>query len=692
MSDKLRNIGIMAHIDAGKTTTTERILFYTGVNHKIGEVHDGAATMDWMVQEQERGITITAAATKCKWQDYDINIIDTPGHVDFTVEVERSLRVLDGAVCVFDGVAGVEPQTETVWRQADKYKVPRICFVNKLDRVGASLSETVYQIENKFDVKPLVLFFPKYEDSELVGLYDILNLELIVFDEDSNGLEMKSLQLEGERKNELEVQRDNIIELIADFSDEIAELFLEGKSVGNEMINDWIRRLTIEMKIVPVVCGSAFKNKGVQQVLNAVCEYLPSPLDRGALKGSSIGKDEDIYREPTSKEKFSGMIFKIVNDSFVGNLAFCRVYSGSISVGDQVVNSNNNTKQRIQKIMQIHADKRVEIQTAVAGDIIAIAGLKEIQTGQTVCDAKFKIIYDKLEYPEPVISIAVEPKTSVDEKKLDNVLKAMTTEDPSLVIDKNQETGQILIKGMGELHLEIVVDRMKREHGVNVNIGKPQVSYRESIFEDFQMKSIFEYLDSDESKTIIGSYNIKKIEKEELKVLFSSKVLKNNNHLRLAFEDQFNQSAKGGFLAGYPLIGLELFVDNLIVDENISEINIRKFVNTIFKDIQNKPKLDKGILEPIMEVTIIVPADYSGDVIADINSKNGLIRSISPLMSDREEILVEMPLEGMFGYTTDLRSKTKGRGQFSMSFQEFRRVKKSKQDQIMKKLGLIFDF
>ena len=527
MSDQIRNIGIMAHIDAGKTTTTERILFYTGVNHKIGEVHDGAATMDWMVQEQERGITITAAATKCHWQDFDINIIDTPGHVDFTVEVERSLRVLDGAICVFDGVAGVEPQTETVWAQANKYNVPRICFVNKLDRVGADLDETVQQISSKFETLPAVLYEGKFSDGELVGLYDILNLEEIIFEDSSNGATFEKFKINETLMEEFESKRNTILELIADFSDDVAEAYLEGETISTKVIKENLRRLTLELKVTPVVCGSAFKNKGVQQVLDAVCDYLPSPLDRGVVSGSHPDKEEKVIdKKPLNEETFSGMIFKIANDPFVGSLAFCRVYSGSLALGAQVLNSNNGTKQRVQKIMQIHADKRVEIKEAFAGDIVAIAGLKNIQTGQTICDPRAQVIYDKMEYPDPVISVAVEPKTSADEKKLETSLELLINEDPSLVLDKNTETGQTLIKGMGELHLEIVVDRLQREHNVSVNVGSPQVSYRESIFNDISQETSFEYTEGEELKTLVSKIEITRVPTEEITVNFENQKVK----------------------------------------------------------------------------------------------------------------------------------------------------------------------
>ena len=692
MSDQIRNIGIMAHIDAGKTTTTERILFYTGVNHKIGEVHDGAATMDWMVQEQERGITITAAATKCHWQDFDINIIDTPGHVDFTVEVERSLRVLDGAICVFDGVAGVEPQTETVWAQANKYKVPRICFVNKLDRVGADLDETVHQISSKFETLPAVLYEGKFSDGELVGLYDILNLEEIIFEDSSNGATFEKFKINEALMEGFESKRNDILELIADFSDDVAEAYLEGETISTKVIKENLRKLTLELKVTPVVCGSAFKNKGVQQVLDAVCDYLPSPLDRGVVSGSHPDKEEKIVdKKPLNEESFSGMIFKIANDPFVGSLAFCRVYSGSLALGTQVLNSNNGAKQRVQKIMQIHADKRVEIKEAFAGDIVAIAGLKNIQTGQTICDPRAQVIYDKMEYPDPVISVAVEPKTSADEKKLETSLELLINEDPSLVLDKNTETGQTLIKGMGELHLEIVVDRLQREHNVSVNVGSPQVSYRESIFNDISQETRFEYTEGEELKTLISKIEIIKVPTEEITVNFENQKVKIPLELKNAFKEQFQQSSKGGLMAGFPMVGLEVKVKELVFEEGVSEINVRRLVNSIFRDLVEKGDIEKALLEPIMEVIISMPGEYSGDVIADLNSKNGLIKSITPTQGDRELITVEMPLEGMFGYTTDLRSKTKGRGQYSMKFQEFRRVKPTKERQILKKLGLIFD-
>jgi elongation factor G len=692
MSEKIRNIGIMAHIDAGKTTTTERILYYTGVNHKIGEVHDGAATMDWMVQEQERGITITAAATKCQWDGYDINIIDTPGHVDFTIEVERSLRVLDGAICVFDGVAGVEPQTETVWAQADKYNVPRICFVNKLDRVGADLNETINQIEEKFNTKTVVLFEPVFHEEELIGLYDLLNLKKIIFIDGTNGAEFTVVDLANDLLSLYVERKNNIIELVADFYDDVAEAYLDGDIIDVGKLKRYIRELTLKTIVTPVVCGSAFKNKGVQQVLDAVCDYLPSPVDRGEVEGVSPGKNEKvIVRSPLSGESFSGMVFKIVNDSFVGSLSFCRVYSGSLALGDQVYNANNCTKQRIQKVMQIHADKRVEISEAFAGDIVAIAGLKNIQTGQTICDPRSQIIYDRLEYPEPVISVAIEPKTSADEKKLNSSLGFLLTEDPSLIVDKNIETGQTLLRGMGELHLEIIVDRLKREYGVNVNVGKPQVSYRESFFNDINQETRFEYIDGEELKVITCKLYITSSKEECINISFLEKRSKQFQSIEVAFKEQFLQSSKGGMVAGYPMVGLNVEVIELIFEEGVKEVNIRKMVNLIFKEFSERLDIEKGLMEPIMEVIVTSPAEFSGDVIADLNSKNGLIKSIQPAQAAKEQIVVEMPLEGMFGYTTDLRSRTKGRGQYSMSFREFRRIKENKEKDILKKMGLIFE-
>ena len=694
MLENIRNIGIMAHIDAGKTTTTERILYYTGVNYKIGEVHDGAATMDWMVQEQERGITITAAATKCSWKTSEINIIDTPGHVDFTIEVERSLRVLDGAVCVLDGVAGVEPQTETVWGQADKYNVPRICFVNKLDRTGADYNMCLDQLNEKFNCNAVKLFEPIFNNEEFIGVIDLINEKEIIYSDKGLGENFSKNDISKEHEESFMQSREELIEALSDYNDEIAELFLESLELPASLLKKVIREQTIKGTLVPVLCGSAFKNKGIQPLLDSVIDYLPSPLDRGKVSGLSPKNMSEMTREPKISEPFSGLVFKLASDPFVGSLAFTRVYSGELKVGSQVYNSNTGKKERVQKLMHLHADKRKEIDLVKAGDIVAISGLKESVTGNTICDPKSQILFDLMNYPEPVISLAIEPRTANDEKKLNQSLLSLEKEDPSLNVDTNKDTGQMIIKGMGELHLEVTVDRLKREHGVQVNVGQPQVSYREGIFSEKEYLIEHEYTSGEVNHLLKARFNVCP-NGDSKPINFNFKKQKTENFLEYVkpIESQVMESSKSGLIAGYPLVGLDLSLSDLSsTEESVGDIYLRQLVNKFFSALMSEDSLEKGLMEPVMDVTLVVPSDYSGDVISDINQKEGSIKSIEPTQAGKELVKAELPLEKMFGYTTDLRSKTKGRGHFSMEFKEFRRMKVQKEKSLLKKLGIIFDY
>ena len=686
--DNLRNIGIMAHIDAGKTTTTERILYYTGVNYKIGEVHDGTATMDWMVQEQERGITITSAATKCHWGDIDVNIIDTPGHVDFTIEVERALRVLDGAVAVFDAVSGVEPQTETVWGQANKYSVPRICFINKMDRAGADFFSCVDEISQKLLSKPLPLVIPYLENDEYLGNLDLLEKKFITYVGDQ-GLERITHEPNDEQLEYINSNYEKIIETLADYDDNLAEAYLEGSAIENDDLIALIRKFTCSLEIVPVLAGSAFKNKGIQDLLDAVVRYLPSPLDRGEVFGIEPTSRKNVSKKPSDKDSFSGIVFKIAQDPFMGLLAFTRIYSGSLKAGQVVYNSNNQQKIRINKILQMHADNRVEVETASAGDIVALVGIKAVVTGHTLCMDNKKVVYDEMNFPESVISVAIEPKKNSDEKKLSEVLELYKLEDPSFGYRKDVETGQLLIQGMGELHLEIIVDRLLREHKLDLNVGKPQVSYREGISSLVKTEGEVgqEIAGKINRGKIVLSFDYDDVQKESISIENKVKNREIPKDLIKTIENTILSSTLSGIDLGYPIIKTKIVVEDIgYVEGETTELGLSIAVSKCFQKLRFVDQV--CTYQPFMDVDLTVPNEFSGEVISDINSRKGKINNIDA-RELRDLIKAEIPLKKMFGYTTDLRSKTQGRGSFSMKFKEYQQLAPQDRNDLFKAMGIL---
>ncbi|HEY3292910.1 MAG TPA: elongation factor G [Candidatus Nanopelagicaceae bacterium] len=675
---KVRNIGIMAHIDAGKTTTTERILFYTGINYKIGEVHEGAATMDWMEQEQERGITITSAATTCMWHDHLINIIDTPGHVDFTVEVERSLRVLDGAVAVFDGVAGVEPQSETVWRQADRYSVPRICFVNKLDRTGANFDMCVGMIVSRLNAKPLVLQVPIGNESDFLGVVDLIAMKALVWPgETKKGEDYLVEEIPANLVEKSKQARHDLIEALAESDDQVMEKYLDGAELTEQEIIDGIRRATLAAKAVPVLCGSAFKNKGVQPMLDAVTRYLPSPLDVESIVGHSMADSSvEVIRHPDNKEPFSALAFKIMSDPHLGKLHFIRIYSGVLETGSAVLNSSKDRKERIGKIYQMHANKREERESAGAGMIVAVMGLKDTTTGETLCDIAKPVILESMDFPAPVISVAIEPKTKSDQEKLGIAIQRLSEEDPTFHVKTDEETGQTIIAGMGELHLEILVDRMRREFNVEANVGKPQVAYRETL-----RKNVDRY-DYTHKKQTGGSGQFAKIQiaigplptGTEGGYEFVNKVT--GGRIPREYIPSVDQGAReamtSGPLAGYPLTDVRVtLLDGAYHDVDSSELAFKIAGIAAFKEAAKLA--DPAILEPVMSVEVITPEDFMGDVIGDINSRRGQIQAMDE-RSGARIVRALVPLSEMFGYVGDLRSRTQGRASYSMQFDSYAEV------------------
>lgn len=684
----IRNIGIMAHIDAGKTTTTERILYYTGKGHKIGEVHDGAATMDWMIQEQERGITITSAATTCEWRKHIINIIDTPGHVDFTIEVERSLRVLDGAVGVFDAVSGVEPQSETVWMQADKYQVPRLAFVNKMDRVGADFYRCIDEIESKLEKIAAAISIPEGAGEEFEGIIDIIKMQKMTFSKDSLGAEIEISAIPAAVKEEADLARETLIEKLADYDDDLADLYLSGEEISEELLIANIRNAVINNNFVPVLCGSAFKNKGVQPLLDAICLFLPSPIDRGEIVGHSAKDiDDKLVRHPKIKEQFSALAFKISFDPFAGNLIYIRLYSGELKLGQMIFNPLKKKKERVSKILQMHADKRIEIDKAYAGDIVAIIGPKTVTTGDTLCTDHKPIIYDLMRFPETVISVAIEPKTSADEKKLGTVLNQLKIEDPSFDYMLNKETGQLLIKGMGELHLEIITDRIDREFNVGVRVGKPQVSYRECIENTASAESTFK-------KDLNGKIQFGHCEisvtpfDNEDGILFVSEVSKKDlpQEFINAIESSVKATALGGGLAGHAYINIKVTLLSAVYNEIESDVVAYSIAaSSAFKEACQKAKI--LLLEPIMSLEVVTPQDYTGDVISGISSKRGKVLGMG-LKQNKEKIDAEVPLAEMFGYSTDLRSKTQGRANFVMKFCKYETLTSDLTKAVLEKKGI----
>ncbi len=674
---KVRNIGIMAHIDAGKTTTTERILFYTGINYKIGEVHEGAATMDWMEQEQERGITITSAATTCTWLDHTINIIDTPGHVDFTIEVERSLRVLDGAVAVFDAVAGVEPQSETVWRQADRYGVPRICFVNKMDRVGAEFHRCVDMIVSRLGATPLVIQLPLGVESDFRGVIDLVKMKSLVWSAEAAKGEMYDVvDIDGDHLEAAREWRERLIETIAENDDETMELYLEGVEPTEEQLVAAIRRATIASALTPVLCGTAFKNKGVQPLLDAIVAYLPAPTDIPAFKGHAVGKeDEVIERHADPEEPFSALAFKIMSDQHLGRLTYIRIYSGVLEAGTQVVNSVKGKKERIGKIYQMHANKREERSSAAAGQIVAVMGLKDTTTGDTLSDPANQVVLESMTFPAPVINVAIEPKTKGDQEKLSTAIQRLAEEDPSFQVRRDEDTGQTVIWGMGELHLEILVDRMRREFKVEANVGRPQVAYRETI------RRKVEKVEYTHKKQTGGSGQFARviIDLEPLGegndgYEFANKVTGGRipREYIPSVDAGAQEAAEFGVLAGYPMVGVKVTLqDGAFHEVDSSEMAFKIAGSMAFKEAARRA--NAVLLEPVMSVEVTTPEDYMGDVIGDLNGRRGQIQQ----MEDRtgaKVIRALVPLSEMFGYVGDLRSKTQGRAVYSMQFDSYAEV------------------
>lgn len=686
---KFRNIGIMAHIDAGKTTTTERILFYTGVSHKIGEVHEGTATMDWMVQEQERGITITSAATTCFWQrnnvEHRINIIDTPGHVDFTMEVERSLRVLDGAVAVFDGVAGVEPQSETVWRQADKYKVPRICFINKLDRAGASFTRSFESIISRLGANPVAIQIPIGLEDQFRGVIDLIGMKALIWKDEMKGSEYAVVDIPAEQQEEAKAAREKLLEAVANVDDDLTVKYLEGEEISETEIRQALRRGTIELKLVPVVTGSAFKNKGVQTLLDAVVDYLPSPLDIPPVEGENPRTGETEPRPPQDDAPFSGLVFKIMADKHLGQLSFVRIYSGTIKAGSYAYNTVKDSRERVGRLLRMHANKREDIEEAGAGEIVAIGGMKQVTTGDTVCDENKPIVLEAMEFPVPVVRVAVEPKTRQDQDKLGTALGRLAQEDPSFNVSTDKETGQTIIAGMGELHLEIIVDRMKREFGVEANVGKPQVAYRETITQPAPGKEVYKRQTGGR-----GQYGHVEIEIEPAPgegFVFENRITGGaipREFIR-PVEEGIRDAMERGYLAGYELVDVKVglvFGSYHEVDSDERSFHIAG--SLAFQDALKKAK--PVLLEPIMRVEIVTPKEFMGTVNGDLMSRRGRIENTEERTGGVQVIASLVPLSEMFGYTTDLRSATQGRATSTMHFERYEQAPKNIADEIIAKV------
>ncbi len=682
--ERMRNIGIMAHIDAGKTTTTERILYYTGVSHKIGETHDGSATMDWMEQEQERGITITSAATTCFWLEHQINIIDTPGHVDFTIEVERSLRVLDGAVAVFDAVAGVEPQSETVWRQANRYGVPRICFINKMDRIGANFFRSVDMIRDRLKAKPVCLQIPIGAEDKLEGVVDLVNGHAIRFDKETKGLEVEVGPIPAELQSLYEEKRLEMMEAVAEEDEELLAKYLDGGELTVDEINSCIRKATIRQSIVPVLCGSAFRNMGVQPLLDAVVHYLPSPLDIPQMIGHATDDDtQEIVCSCSDKEPMAGLVFKLASDPFIGHLSFFRIYSGMIEAGTSVLNANNGKKERLGRLLRMHANKREDIKWAGAGDIVALVGMKQASTGDTLCDEKRPVKLESLDIPEPVIEVAIEPKTKTDRDALSAALNKLAKEDPSFRVKGDEETGQTLIAGMGELHLEIIVDRLVREFSVNANVGKPQVAYRETIMKPG--KSDLKHAKQSGGR---GQYGHVVIEIEpnpgkgyEFVNSITGGVIP--KEYIPAIDKGIQDALKSGVMAGFPVVDVKV---NLVFG-SYHEVDSSEQAFYVAGSMAIKDAMQKAspvLLEPIMDVEVVTPDDYLGDVMGDLNGRRGKVQSMEA-RAGAQVIRAQVPLSEMFGYATDLRSRTQGRATFTMQFDHYERVPAAISEEVVKK-------
>ena len=684
--EKYRNIGIMAHIDAGKTTTTERVLYYTGVEHKIGEVHDGAATMDWMEQEQERGITITSAATTCEWNGHRINIIDTPGHVDFTIEVERSLKVLDGAVTVFDAVAGVEPQSETVWRQADKYDVPRMCFVNKMDRVGANFYRCVDMIVDRLGATPLVMQLPIGSEAEFAGVVDLLNDRAIVWKNEDLGAEFEYVDIPADLAEKAAEYREQMIETALEQDDALMEAYFEGETPSTEQLIACIRKGTIAGDFVPVLCGTAFKNKGVQPMLDAVVDYLPSPVDLPPVKGVIPRDESEGERAPSDDEPFSGLAFKIMTDPHMGTLTFVRIYSGTVSKGANVINSTKDGKERVGRMVQMHARKTEDLQVARTGDIVAIASLKNTTTGDTLCDTGKPIILERMEFPDPVIEVAVEPKTKADQEKMGLALQRLAAEDPSFRVNSDEESGQTVISGMGELHLDILVDRMKREFKVEANVGAPQVAYRETITKPFRC-------DYTHKKQSGGAGQFARIileispNEKGAGFEFESGIVGGSipREYIPAVEKGLGDASSNGVLAGFPLIDWKArLVDGASHDVDSSAIAFEIAARAAFRE--GIPQAGPALLEPVMKVEVVTPEEYMGDVIGDLNSRRGQVQG-TEARGNATVVTSMVPLANMFGYINNLRSMSSGRAQFSMQFDHYDQVPKAVADEVVSKMA-----
>ncbi|NLY75886.1 MAG: elongation factor G [Firmicutes bacterium] len=680
---QIRNIGIMAHIDAGKTTTTERILFYTGKVHRMGEVHDGAATMDWMIQEQERGITITSAATSCEWSNHQINIIDTPGHVDFTVEVERSLRVLDGAVAVFCSVGGVEPQSETVWRQADKYGVPRIAFINKMDRVGADFFRGMEMMRSRLGANPVAIQLPIGSEDRFCGIVDLVNEKAFIFADDL-GARSETKEIPAEMVELVNEYRGKLLETLAEFDDELMAKYLEGETISSEEIKAVIRKGTLSAKITPVLCGSAFKNKGIQLLLDAIVDYLPSPLDLPPVSGTVPGQDKEIVRKTSDSEPFSALAFKIMVDPYVGKLAFFRVYSGTLKSGSYVLNSTKNKRERIGRILRMHANHREDIDEVMTGDIAAVVGLKDTATGDTLCDEKNPIILESMEFPEPVIDIAIEPKTKADQDKLGLSLARLAEEDPTFRVRIDEETGQTIISGMGELHLEIIVDRLLREFKVGANVGKPQVAYRETIRKT--VKSEGKFVRQSGGR---GQYGHVWLELEPLPpgsgFQFENKIVGGvvPREYIAPVEAGVKEAMQTGVIAGYPAVDVKVTIyDGSYHEVDSSEMAFRIAASMAFKE--GAQKADPVLLEPIMRVEITTPEEYMGDIMGDFNSRRGRIEGVES-RAGAQIVRGLVPLAEMFGYATAIRSASQGRAVYSMHFSHYEEVPRNIAETIIQK-------
>jgi elongation factor G len=681
---KTRNIGIMAHIDAGKTTTTERILYYTGVTYKIGEVHEGTATMDWMVQEQERGITITSAATQCFWGDHRINIIDTPGHVDFTAEVERSLRVLDGAVAVFDAVAGVEPQSETVWRQADHYRVPRIAFVNKMDRVGADFDRCVDMMRTRLAASPVVVQLPLGREDAFKGVIDLIEMKALIYQDEGLGAKYDTVDIPEELAAEAHRMRERLVEAVAETDDVLLEKYLSGEEVTNAEIRSALRRATVANRLQPVLCGSAFKNKGVQPLLDAVIEYLPSPLEVPAIQGVDPDEpDKKLERRSADDEPFAALVFKIMTDPFVGQLSYFRVYSGHVETGHQVLITGRRKNERIGRLLKMHANKREEISEVWAGDIAAAVGLKNVTTGDTICDPKAEILLESMNFPEPVIWVAIEPKTKVDQDKLAQALGKLTQEDPTFRVQTEPDTGQTLISGMGELHLEIIVDRLVREFHVGANVGKPQVAYKETITHEAEGEGRFVRQTGGR-----GQYGHAKI---RIRPTTEGDYVFNNVIVGGAIPREFikpidqgiKEALETGPLAGYPMVGVEVdLYDGSFHDVDSSEIAFKIAGSMALQDATKRAR--PVLMEPVMEVEVVTPEEYMGDVIGDITSRRGRVQQMEA-RGNAQVISARVPLSEMFGYATDVRSLSQGRATYSMQFAAYEQAPKSVSEEIVAK-------